>query len=270
MTAAFNKAFRESRRLNLWVSIGLALYTAFVLSIYPTIFEQQEEFNELLQNYPPELLSMMGVSSGQNTNIADPGFFLQVYVGTWAVLILGVLVTMQAFNAVTNAERNGTLDVMLSYPVTRRDYLLARMANTAVTILISLTVITVLVLGATAMLPEFEVDPLKLILAMYSGFFLLMTQAGLSYLLASFVPSSRRWAGAVALTIFIGSYLIFGFASNSLAVESIRGLLMFNYYNAGEIINEGVNLADWLVLGGAGLLLVAIAYWRIDHKELAV
>ena len=270
MTAAFRKAFRESRRLNLWVSIGLALYSLFVLSIYPTIYEQQADFNQLLENYPPELMSMMGVNADEVVNIADPGFFLQLYIVTWSMLILGVLVTMQAFNAITNAERNGTLDMMLSYPIPRRDYLLARMANTAATILIAWTVITALILGTAAVMPEFEVDTVNLILAMYSAFFLLMTQAGIAYVLAALVPSSRRWAGAVALTIFIGSYLIFGFASNSVAVANIRGLLMFNYYNAGDIINNGIDLGNLLVLGGAGAIMAIIAYWRIDHKDLAV
>lgn len=270
MLAVYKKSFRDSRRVILWTTIGLAIYVFIVMSVYPMIYERQEELNELVESYPPELLAMMSGSAAGVFNLAAPGFFLQVYIVTWAVLIVGIMVTFQAFNAITNAERSGTLDLMLSFPVKRRSYLLARMANTATTILLIITGLTVIMLAAMATVPEFDLSLGDLFTAMYGSFFLLIVQAMIAYALAAFVPSSRRWPGGVAIGLFIGAYLLNGFTTSSEFIDSISFLFVFEYYNAAEIVNNGLDLGNMLVLVAAALGFGGLAWWQIDRKELGV
>jgi ABC-2 type transport system permease protein len=271
MQAVFKKALRDSRRIILWLSIGLGLYGLMMMGIYPDMLENKEQFDELIAEYPEELMNTF--ASGIDMSVVsftDPDVFLHMYFTTFMVLIIGGFLIAQAFNAVTNAERDGTMDVMMSLPISRRNMLLGRIANTIVVTLMIITACFLVFAVSMQFTEGFDVSMGDLILAFYSAFFILMAQAMFTYMLATLVPSSRRWAGPVAYAIFFGSYLVFGFAGNSDVIDSLKPVLLFNYYNASSIIREGVDLIDWLVLGGAALVFGSIAWWRIDEKELAV
>lgn len=271
MTAVFRKALRDSSKTILWLSIGLSVYALFIMAFYPTIYENQEKFSEVLKSYPEELMgAFAGGMDIENLNIADPAVYIQAEFGTWVMLILGAMVMVQAFNALSNAERDGTMDVLLALPVSRRDVLLARLLNTAVSIFLVLTACFVVLAASTLVIENFDVDFDKLAVGIYAMFFLLMAQAAFTYMLASLVPSSKRWAGAVAYALFFGSYLVYSFAGVSDVLEGIKPLLMFDYYSLGKIMNDGLALVDAAVLGGGALLCAGIAWWWIDHKEIGV
>lgn len=271
MWAVFSKAFRDSRRSILWFSIGLGVFTIINLVFYPTILDQQEELNELMESMPTELMGILvGGSDMEGFDLADLGTYLHGQVMFWIILALGAMVTFQAFNAITNAERNGTMDVMMSFPITRREMLLGRFLNTAASTLLILTGCLAVLVGSAILIPEIDATVFELALVTYGAFFLLMVQAGLTYMVAAIAPSSQRWAGSVVYTVFFGSYLLFGFAGIIDFIDQIRGLLLFNYYDAGVIFNEGVDLGSWALLSVVTLVYVAVALWRFDRKQLGV
>lgn len=270
MTAVFRKAFHDSWRGVLWLLIGLGLYIVLIMSFYPTIVEQSAELDDLIRSMPRQITGMFISSDLENFSIADPGQFLHARYTSFLVLIAGALVIAQGFNAVLNMERDGTIDVMLSLPITRRRYLLGRMANTALMLLIVLAT-SVLTLGAfTLILDEFSLGIGELALAIFAGFFPLATTAAFAYMLSTLVPSSRSYAGGLAYLFLVGSYLIHGFAASVDELELIRPLLLFHYYDAAAIIRNGLNASHVLTLSAATLTFAAIAWWRIDKKELGV
>lgn len=271
MIAVFRKAFRDSRRTVLWVSVGLAAYALFIMAFFPTIYDRQEDFAELLDAYPQEIMSM--ISGGMDMtdfNLADPASFLQVYLGVYVVLILGALVMVQAFNALTNAERDGTMDLTLSLPVSRRDMLLGRLANTAVGVLIALTVLFIFVAAASQVVEGFDINLGRTAVAIYTMFLIIMAQACFTYMLASIVPSSKRWAGAVAYALFFGSYLIVSFSSSIESLRDFMPLFIFDHYQLAEIVRQGLKLGDVIFLAAVALITAGIAWWQIDRKEMGV
>jgi len=271
MYAVFRKALRDSRRITLWLSVGLSVYLLSVLAFYPPILEQQEELDKLIQNFPKELI---GVFTGgldlQAVSLADPGVYLHGQFLIWMILFLGALTIAQAFNAITNAERDGTLDVIMSFPITRREMLLARFANSVVTVLLVLTACFITLFIGTQIITEFELNLGQMLLVIYGAFFVIIIPGAVAYMLAAIVPSSKRWPGAVVYTFFIGSYLLLGFASSIDLIGSIRGLLIFDYYSGGDLVNQGADIADWVILTGTAAFFAAVAWWSIDRKQLGV
>lgn len=270
MAMLFRKAFRDSRRSTLWLAFGLGAYVLFIMAFYPAMIEQSEEMDELIQSYPKEMLSLFYGGDVEELSVADPGTFVQVEFGTWMLLILGAIVIVQAFNAFTNAERDGEMDMIMSLPVSRRDLLLGRVANTAVMVLIVLTVCFLMFVLSTVIWEEFDVAIGKLALAIYSAFFPLMVITTFTYMLATLIPSSRRFAGPIAYLFLMGSYLLHGFSGAVDQLESIRPLMLFDYYNAGAIIRHGVDITDWLLLSAVAAVYLAVAWWAVDRKELGV
>ncbi|MBN1679040.1 MAG: ABC transporter permease subunit [Anaerolineae bacterium] len=270
MTAVFRKAARDARRMMLWTGIIFAIYGLFVMAFYPSMVEQSEQLDELLESYPKEMMSMFYGGDVEDLSVSEPGNYVNSQFTLWVVLVMGALVIAQVFNSITNAERDGTLDVMMSLPVSRRAMLLGRFANTALTILVVLTFSLLAFVASTFIWPEFDVSIGRLVFAFYGAFFPVMVIAGFTYLLAAVIPSSKRLVGPLAYLFLMGSYLIHAFSLFIDELSPIRPLMLFDYYNAGEVIRHGVNIGDTVILGAVALVYFTLAWWLIDHKELGV
>lgn len=269
MWPVFLKSFRDSRRTVLWMSIGLALYALLVMSVYPSMVEQQDDFDKLMESYPDEMLQFF-YGTDEDVSVADPGAYLNSQFNLWMVLILGAMVMIQAFNAVTNAERNGTMDVMMSLPISRRQMLMARFANTALCLFLVLTACWLTFILCAEIWPEFNVSVGDLAAAFYGAFFILIAHAALSYLLVSVIPSSKHWAGALAYGLFFGGYLVYGLSGLNDTLKDIQPLFLFDYYNVNDIFKEGLELTNIALMLGLTALFGGLAWWAIDKKELGV
>lgn len=271
MFSVYKKAMRDSRKTILWLSVGLAIYALFVMAFYPTLKNQQEQLNDFIENYPDEMIALFyGSQDVDEVDLAEPGGFIHAQFALWAVLILGGVVIVQAFNAITNAERDNSLDLMLSLPISRRHYLIGRLLASLTGVLMVLTVSWGAFALATFIWEEFDITLGELAGAMYGAFFPLAVVATFSYMLASMIPSSKKYAGAVAYLFLFGSYLLNSFAAIVDSLARVDDFFIFHYYNAGTIVRQGISLADWGLLTVVALVCFAVAWVLIDRKELGV
>jgi ABC-type transport system involved in multi-copper enzyme maturation permease subunit len=268
--AVFRKAFRDSSRVTFWLVVVSILYVLLVMAFYPSMIDQSAELDQLLEAYPKEMMQAFYGGDVEDLSISEPGNYIQSQFIMWMELMMGAIVVVQAFNALTNAERDGTLDVMLSLPVSRRAYLVGRVANSAAIALILLVASWVPLWLATYIWPEFDVSPVRLAMGMFGLFWPVMVVAGFVYLLAAVVPSSKHFAGPLAYLFLMGSYILYMFAVSIEKLNSFKPVFLFHYYNGGETIRSGVPLTDWLLLAGVALVYFVLAWWFVDKKELGV
>ena len=270
MVPALQKAFHDSRRSMLWLAFGLGLYALFIMTFYPTLLKQSADMDKLIRSYPKELVGMFYSGNIEDFSVADPGSYVYTEFLLWEELILGAIVIAHAFNAVTNAERDGTLDVMLSLPVSRRRYLLARVLNTALIVLVVLVSSWAILAASTYIWPQFDVPIGRLALGIVGTFLPVMVVASFAYALATFLPSSARYAGPIAYLFLMGSYLLYSFSLGFDQLKAITPVFFFHYFNGGDVIKHGVTLSNALLLLAVTLVYIGLAWWRIDKKELGV
>jgi ABC-2 type transport system permease protein len=271
MSAVFKKTLRDSRRSMMWLSIGLGLYALMMISFYPSILEQREQMQELIDSYPKAMMGLMGGGTDvENLDFTRPGTYVHVEFMNWAVLILGVMLIVQCFNHFTNAERDGSMDMMLSLPVSRRTYLLACIAKSVVLTLVVLTASYIGLFLGSLIWTEFDIQVIDLALGIYGAFFLLMVVVGFTYLLVAIVPSSQRFVGGVVYLLFVGSFLLYGLSTAVEGLDAIQPLMIFKYYNPGAIIEGDLEITHWIILSITALTFFGAAYWVVDRKELGV
>lgn len=271
MLAVFYKLFRDSRRMLIWTAVALGLYALFIMSFYPTIAKEKERFEELLDSYPEAMMSLFfGESEDGEYNLSEPGSYLQVYFTTYAVLILGALVITQAFNTFTNAERDSSIDILLSLPVSRRELLAGRLLSTGALLLALLTVFYAAIVICSFIWTEFDANMGRVALAIYAALLPLMVVFTFVLLLVSIIPSSKHFAGPLAYLFLFGSYLVYGFSSSVDVLKDIQPLLLFDYYSTSDIIRHGLNWGHMAALTIVAGVYLALAWWFIDRKELGV
>jgi ABC-type transport system involved in multi-copper enzyme maturation permease subunit len=270
LIAVFRKAFHDSWHMTFWMSAVMVAYVLLIMVFYPSMVDQSAEMNKLIQSYPKQMLQAFYGGDVQDLSISEPGNYVQSQFTTWIQLVLGAIVVVQAFNAITNAERDGTLDLMMSLPISRRQYFLGRVANSAAVMLIILAVCWVLFWLSTYIWPQFDVSPVRLALGTFGMFWPVMVVGGFAYMLAAVVPSSKHFAGALCYLFLLGSYILYMFAVTITKLSSFKPVFLFHYYSEGEIIRSGVNWGNWALMAAVALVYFVVAWWRIDKKEFGV
>lgn len=128
-TELFRRGLRDHRRaLAAWCA-GVVGYVALVTAIFPSI-HGSPEFERLAENYPEVLKSFFGIADG--ASIATGAGYVDVELFS---LMLPLLVLVMAVGSGARAfageEDAGRLELVLAYPVRRRDAVLAKGAAIA-------------------------------------------------------------------------------------------------------------------------------------------
>lgn len=263
MMTIFRYTLRRFRGQILGWGIALALVGVLLVSMYDMIAAAQEQFEDLLETYPPELTAFMGDIS----SFATPEGFLSIEFFSFMPLILGIFGVLMGSGLLVSDEENGRLDLIMAHPVSRTALFLGRLlAFVAATV----AILAIAWLGLIVSMNWSSMDigwgriwlPLLSLLAELLLF-------GTISLLMSIVLPSRRMAATTGGLLLVASFFITGLAKINENLEPVAKLSPLNYYQTQDAF-QGLNGA-WLAgLLGSALVFAALAWWRFQRRDIRV
>ncbi|WP_405166612.1 ABC transporter permease [Nocardia sp. NBC_01499] len=253
------KTLRESRRALIGWTAGSTLAAVMYASFYP---QMAKSGGQQVQNVPEglrEALRMEDIASA-------PG-----YLGS---TVFGLIVPLLAmfFGAATGArataadEESGTLDLLMSYPITRTSLILQRFGALAV----AAAAITAFIwLGMLAIRGSAEltaISPAQFAAQCLNVALLAVIFGALAVGLGA---AFGRRAVVFAVTAVVGvlAYAAHAFAGQ-LGVKWVAYLSPFHYYLDGEPLRYGFQPVNIVVLLGVSTVLVAAGTYRFNHRDL--
>jgi ABC-2 type transport system permease protein len=114
--------------------IGVVAYVAMVAAIFPSI-ESSPEFDKLIESYPDVLKSLFGIAEGGSLTSGAGYLDVELFSLMLPLLVL-VLAIGSGARTLAGEEDAGRLELVLSYPVRRRDAVLAKGAAVAAEIVV--------------------------------------------------------------------------------------------------------------------------------------
>ncbi len=264
MMTIFRYRLRAFRGQILGWGIAMALLGLLVVSFYDTIVQQQGQFQELLDAYPPAMTAFFG----DVTAMATPEGFLSVEFFALAPIILGIFAVLAGSGLLVADEENGTLDLMLAHPVSRRDLFAGRLLAFVAAIAGILLLSYLGILAAQSVASMMNLSPLALARPFISLFAVLLL-FGMLALALSFLLPSRRLAATTAGFLLIASYFVTSLAKLNTAVEMLASLSPLNYYQSGNAI-RGLNVAHVGGLFVVAVALAGLALWRFQNRDIRV
>jgi len=262
MLAELKHTLRRKRGQMIGWAIGLALYGLMMVSFFDSIVGI-EGIQDMLQAYPEDLAAFFGGFTAMNT----PKGYLEIYYFNYMPVIIGIFPVGLGVGLLVSDEEKGTLDLILSYPVSRMALFWGRVLGfLAVNALVLLAAYLSWVLPA----PGTGMDLTWIeILRPFLPLFGQLVFFGMLALLLSLVLPSVRSAGMLAGGLLVGNYLLVGLSNLN---ENLKALIEYTplYYYQGADAIDGVN---WLWLGsiaGAALAFVLLAWWRFQRRDIRV
>jgi ABC-2 type transport system permease protein len=257
LTALIVAQLRERRRSLLFWGLPLGLWSAFIVSIFPSI---EAALAKAVSNYPQALKEAFGV--GELTTVEQ---YLHAEMLSLIVpLAVGYLAVRSVASGLSGAAESGRLDVLLSAPVSRRRLVAAGFAATAIElaailiVAVALTMLGSLVSGAglcfgLALAGFANVWPLALLFA------------GLGIVFTGWSLRTSVVTGSVA-GVLVGMYVVDLVGRLDPSLDAIRYASVFRYY--GKAIEDGIDPLSFIGVSAAAVGLAAIGALLFDRRDL--
>lgn len=253
----------QRRTLIGWV-IAFAAIAFIISSFWPTLRDQAEDMQKLLDSYPEafkaffnadDLTTAEGFLRGELFSAMLPIMFLVYAIGRGADLIAG-------------EEERGALDVLVVQPLTRRRIVLEK--SLALTIglgILALGLFLALAVGSLT----FGLG-INLANAAAASFLLALFSLGMGMIAFTLgaLRGRKGLAVGVASAVAATAYLVNGLAKLVEWVDNIRWLSPFAYYESSDPLKEGLDPVNTLVLVALPLALLGIALWAFPRRDIGV
>lgn len=235
--AVFIETFKQTWLHMLYWGMGLAAFGLLVALMVP-LFDIQQ-FAELMETLPPFMLGALGVGNDPSVIGTVEGFVAIGFFGKFA-LIFAVYPVVMGMRVSSNEEDNGTLDMVLSTPVQRSTYIIERFLAYAVSI-VGVVVMIYIGMSVGVVVGNVDIDMGALSSLIWNLIPILIFVLALTILVGSFIRRRKRALEIMTAYVII-SFVIQTVASmaTDTALESIGVISFFTYYNAPDILSNGI------------------------------
>lgn len=259
------RALHDRRRAMTWWLIGGSLYALAIVATFPSI-QGQDELNELMEDYPPELIALF--AGGQTTfDLTSAADYLNSQLFAFVVpLLLAILGVGFGAGTLAGEEERGTLDLVLSYPVARRRLVLEKAFVLAIEVATLTAAIYLISFGVGRF---FEVElPWSNVVASAFGQLVLGVFFGFVALATGALTGSRGLALSVGAGGAGATYLLGSLAPVVSWLEPFKWISPFWYATGDNPLALGLPLWRVGVLLAAVAALLALSVMAFNRRDL--
>jgi ABC-2 type transport system permease protein len=259
-----HRELRDRTRALVFWCVGVGAYITLIASIFPSI-KDSPQLDQLTQNYPEALKSLFGLGAVNLTT--GTGYIDTELFNIILPLLVIVLAIGSGSRTLAGEEEAGRLELPFSYPVRRRDGVLAKGIGVAGEIAILATAAYVVL---AALSPVFGLD---LSYGRLAGGILGLALLGLLHGWLALAVGAARPGRGLAIAIPAGAaavaYLIGGLHDLASWLDPFRFLSSFWWVGQSPLTN-GVDAARLLVVLAASVVALLAAAVLIERRDLQV
>jgi ABC-2 type transport system permease protein len=245
--------------------IALALFCAYGLLLYDTLVEPeaQQQYEQLISKYPPELMTFFGDMSQMFT----PGGYLDTLFFSYVPIVIGIFSIISCASLLAGDEEKGILDLVLAHPISRSKLYFRRLGAFAVA---TILILFISWLGFVATLHNTSMDATvwEIILPFLSLFSLLLFFGTLTILLSMLLPS-LQWAASTSGLLLVASYFLTSLARLSENLRLIEKFFPMHYYQGGQALTN-MNWGWFGLLLAFSIIFASFAWWLFERRDIRV
>jgi ABC-2 type transport system permease protein len=259
------RTVRDARRGLLGYSVGLVLLILMMGLVWPTIASQGDEFQKLLESYPPAMQAFVG----DMAEFTTPAGYLrgELYSAMLPLIILLFAIGRSA-DALAGEEERGALDTLLAHPVSRRRAYMEKAAGVATGITLIALVIALSVIGIDFIfsmgLRVAGIFGASLMLAL-----LAFAAQGVTFALAGW-RGRKGFVIALASVFAVSSWLLSSLGRLVDQLEPARVLSVFAHYGDANPLSEGLDWGSALVLLVVASGSLILGSWLFERRDVGV
>lgn len=265
MSKLFLLELRNRRTAIIGWGIGMAIFAAYIIVLYPQFAEPMQAFNL-------DDIALYQVL-GDFADMASFKGFITAEVFTFLPILLGIYAIVNGTGTLAGEEDNGTLEPLMALPLRRWQIVLSKGLALGIALLLILLIVGIASIIAMTTLPS-DVDTSgiasgDIILATVATWPIVAFFAAISLFLAAFLPT-RRIAALTATAVLITSYFGNNLANFVDLLADIQFLFVFGYYDVKSVLEGNVNSGDLLFTVALTIFFLALAVLCFQRRNVTV
>ena len=266
LSSVFLKTLRDQRRSQAWWSLGAGILVGVMVGFYPTI-EGIEGLQELVDQYPDSLMAMFGASD--LAGFSTPAGYLNAELfGFMMPMLMAVFAVGRGSGAVAGEERSGTIELLLSQPVSRGRLLLEKYTSMTVSVA-QLSSFTWVVLVVGSRVVGMDIGVVRLAEMCLSLALLGLAFGSVSFAVGA-VTGRHGLSVAVGASVVAGGWVLNTLSLLSEVMEPTRWLSLMHYYNGDSPLVNGLNPAHAGVMLVVALACLGAAYAGFQRRDIRI
>ena len=257
------KSLRDSKKSIIYYSIGTISLGLYVTLFYPTI-RDSTGLTDFLEQLPEAMLAFIGDA---DTYTTPEGFLNAEVFGFMGPMIFGVFAIIAGAGTIAGEEESHSLDQLLANPVSRKQVLLQK-AGALLTGLLALSIALWIGIIGGSKIAGFGLSLIGTTQAIFSLYILGIT-LGLIALAIGASTGKKSLAGGFAASVAIIGFLLDTFLSFVDALDPLRFISVFYYFNANDVIINGINPVHCITMVCTAAIALVIAIWQFEKRDLA-
>jgi ABC-2 type transport system permease protein len=258
------KTLRDQRIPVLAYGLGLGALALLIIAIYPSFAASGAELEEAMKNLPDAYKAFTG---GVLSLTEFDGYLVSQYL-IILPLILAIFAIIEGTGALRGEEERGTMDTLLSLPVTRSQVVLQKAAATLLSIILVLVIIGAVLWVSASLVEEATLALDRLAIVMFNTFGMGALFYCFSLFLSASLPS-RRLAGVIGAVFTVGAYFFDAMTEIVEGLYDYRILGPFNYFEPLALLRDNPSLVNTGVLLAASLVFLAVATLLFRRRDIA-
>jgi len=258
---------RDRRRALAWWSIGVAAVTVLLVSTFPSI-AGNEAIEKLFADMPPAIRMLAGAPDGIAITSAGGYLHSKLFALTLPMLLMIFGIGLGA-RAIAGDEADGTLELLLSNPVTRARVAAERF-GAVVALIAALTAVAGIAVVISDAIVRTGLETLsiaRVLEATAASGAIAILHATLAFATGC-VTGKRGVAISIAAVVAIAGYLLQGLTAQSGGLGGLAAVSPWHWYLDQVIVLHGATAAALLLPLAIAVLLGAAGVLAFDRRDL--
>ncbi|MEN3271690.1 MAG: beta-exotoxin transport system permease protein [Actinomycetota bacterium] len=257
----------DRRRGALWWSTGTSSGVATIVALWSSV-KNSADLEDVIKNLPKGVRALFGTQADISISSA-PGYLQARLFATILPVLLLVYAIGLGARIVGGAEEDGTLQLVVASPVTRRRIAIERFGGAKVLVLLQVVVglVTGIAVGAAVGVFD-DVSMGRFVVATVAVAELALLHLAIAFAVGA-ATGRRGPARSAASAVAVGGYVVYGIASSAAALRSLRVVSPWWWYlDRNMLVQDPTFLSLGLPLVLATAIVVAgiAAYERRDLR----
>jgi len=230
---------------------------------------EDEEVREEFVGMDTNVERKSAIEEVMGIDYSDIRGFLSVLWSMWWVLLIGLYIGYASVNTISKDYEERRMDVILSNPISRRQYLFEKFTVISAYTFFLLLVSALVTIASVYSLGELDTLPASAIfLGTMLSWPIFLVIIAVSFLFAIYFENSKKAVGTSFLVVLFqfGVHLVGDMAE---ALEYVKPYTIISYWNHESILyGEGANWGDIAVLFFIAALLMLLAHYVFEKKDI--
>ncbi len=254
----------QRRTSLIWWTIGITALNLLNLLLYPSFRDQAAELNKSLEQLPDAAKALV---AGSGDFVSPVGYLNSQILYLTLPLMLGILAISLGSSLIAKEEREGTIELLLSRPISRSRLLAGKALAGAVCLLIITLVAAVSIVGA-AKIVDLEVGVKEMFFATALCGLLALSWGAVAFAVTMVGKSGKAASVGIATLYAFGGYIV---SSLAVSIEWLRGpsrVFPFYYYRSEEVLRGVYAWRNALFIVGVIVICGVISWLSFNRRDI--